>query len=178
MKTTWPGSSKRDSIFTGGATNTLRPGPGTGGAEFIDQGGCSSSTCSTPIPASNDTYSGLAASGYGIVVIRDHGGTADRLALPFASTDAYFGAGDNGAADLLSIETSSTDRVVIYGQLEPFGSQNPQDGHIEQIQFTDETLSIGGEGQAQSLGATSAEAQVAALNEASNLDAAEKGAGK
>jgi len=175
------GSSKRDFIYTGGAANTLRPGPGTGGAEFYDYGGCSSPTsCSSPIPTSNDTYSGLSAGGYGSVVVRDHGGTADRLVLPFASTDAYFGASDNdadGAADLLSIETSATDRVVIYGQLEPaFEDQNGQgqDGHIEQIQFTDETMSIGGEGQAQSLGATTAEAQVAALNEVSNLDPTEK----
>jgi len=55
-----------------------------------------------------------------------------------------------------------------------------QKGHIEQIQFTDETIAIGGESpQAQTLGgarsAGGAEAQVAALNEASSLDAAEKG---
>ncbi len=173
------GSSKHDGIWTGGAANTLRPGPGTGGADLTDQGGCTtaSSNCPTPIPASNDTYSGFAASGYGIAVIRDYGGTADRLVLPFASTDVYFQASDNdgdGTADLLIMYTSSTDAVVIYGQLEP---HNAQKGHIETIEFTDGTMSIGSESSTQTLsGATteSAERQVAELNEDSDLDAAEK----
>ena len=42
------------------------------------------------IPASSDTYAGFAASGYGEVSIQDWGGTADKLILPFAVTDAYF----------------------------------------------------------------------------------------
>lgn len=104
--------------------------------------------------------------------------SADKLVLPFASTDVYFEArnGDgDAAADHLRIMTSATDSLTIVGQLEPNGQQK---GHIEQIQFTDETMSIGGESQAQTLNgaetAGNAEAQVAALNEASDLDAAEK----
>jgi Ca2+-binding RTX toxin-like protein len=176
------GSSAYDSITTGQAANTLKPGPGAGGATLRDYGGCTTSSvggCPVPLPASSDTYTGLAASGYGHVAIEDHGGTADKLVLPFASTDAYFEAqnGDSDTAfDNLIIETSSTDYVYIPGQLEPLRSQK---GHIEQIQFTDETISIGGETpQAQTLGtarsAGGAEAQIAALNEASSLDAAEK----
>ncbi len=158
------GSSANDTIFTGGATNTLRPGPSAGGANLQDLGGCS--PCSPAIPTSNDTYSGFAASGYGSVLIEDWGGTADRLILPFAATDAYFEAfnyfGVDGPPHNLLIMTSSTDRITINGQLE---SLDGQDGYIEQIQFTDKTLSIC---------ATSAEARVAALNEASHLDAAEQ----
>ena len=71
--------------------------------------------------------------------------------------------------------TSATDSVFISGQLEPHGSQG---GHIEQIQFTDETIAIGSETPAQTLSGakttTSAEAQVAELNDASDLDEAEK----
>lgn len=65
--------------------------------------------------------------------------------------------------------TSSQDEIHIFGQLEP--GRNLK-GHIEQIQFTDETITIGSENpQAQTLGA---EAQVKKLNEASKLDEAEK----
>jgi len=167
------GSSANDTIFTGAANNTLRPGPSAGGANLQDLGGCS---CSPDIPVSNDTYTGLAASGYGHVLVEDYGGTADRLILPFASTDAYFEAfnylGLDGPPHNLLIMTSGTDRITINSQLI---ARDDQDGHIEQIQFTDKTLSIGSQTQTQSLsGATSAEAQVAALNEASNLDAAEQ----
>jgi hypothetical protein len=54
-----------------------------------------------------------------------------------------------------------------------------QKGHVEQIQFTDETIAIGSETPAQTLSgdaktAGGAEARVAELNEASNLDEAEK----
>ncbi len=117
---------------------------------------------------------------YGIVTIKDFGGTADKLVLPFASTDVYFSAFDNdtdGAADLLLMYTNSTDAVVIFGQLEPYVDQA---GHIEAIRFTDGTLSIGSATpQSQTLSAapadaSSAERQVAELNEASTLDAAEK----
>jgi Ca2+-binding RTX toxin-like protein len=175
------GTSAYDYINTSQAANTLKPGPGAGGATLRDYAGCTSSfDCSTPIPASSDTYTGLAASGYGHIAIEDFGGTADRLVLPFASTDAYFeaqSAGDGDTAlDNLMIFTSSTDYVRISGQLDPAHSQK---GHIEQIQFTDETIAIGDESpQAQALGGArssgGAEAQIAALNEASSLGAAEK----
>jgi hypothetical protein len=171
-------SSKDDYILTGGAANTLRPGSGTGGAYLEDVGGNNNFSSGVSIPASSDTYSGFAASGYGNVSIVDHGGTADKLLLPFASTGAYFKAinGDGDAAvDDLLIMTSNTDYVYLNGQLEPDGNQ---DGHIEQIQFTDGTVSIGGQAQAQSLSGAkttgSAEAQVQKLNEASTLDAAER----
>jgi hypothetical protein len=171
------GSSYYDNIRTGGAANTLRPGPGTGGASLSDFGGAPYN--STTIPASSDTYSGFSASGYGRVSIQDGGGTADKLVLPFASDDVHFQASsvdNDAAADNLLIMSSTTDYVYIYGQLEPYFNVK---GHIEQIQFTDETISIGGETpQAQSLSGAkttgSAEAQIAALNEDSNLDGAEK----
>jgi hypothetical protein len=158
------GSSKLDFIRTAGATNTLQPGPGTGGAFFVDFGGCPSTFCSSAIPASNDTYSGFAASGYGPVQIRDFGGKADtdKLVLPFASTDVYFevsSTDNDGADDTLLLMTSSTDSVQIFGQLDPhyeIGS------HIEQIRFTDVTMTIG------------SETAVQALNAASALDATEK----
>jgi Ca2+-binding RTX toxin-like protein len=169
-----------DYIVTGGAANTLRPGRGAGGAFLGDLGGGNFGDVS--IPASSDTYTGFSASGYGEVDIEDHGGTADKLVLPFASTEAYFEAvngDDDAAVDDLIIMTSSTDYIYIFGQLEPNYNRGP--GRIEQIVFTDETLTIGSETpQAQTLsGATAtttggAEEQVAALNEASNLDEAEK----
>jgi Ca2+-binding RTX toxin-like protein len=172
------GSSYYDNIRTGGAANTLRPGPGTGGASLSDFGGAPYN--STTIPASSDTYSGFSASGYGRVTIQDGGGTADKLVLPFASDDVHFEASsvdNDAAADNLLIMSNPTDYVYIYGQLEPYFNAK---GHIEQIQFTDETIAIGGESpQAQALGdarsAGGAEAQIAALNDASSLDAAEKG---
>ncbi len=137
------GSSKFDSIRTAGANNTLQPGPGTGGASLEDQGGRSDNSVS--IPVSNDTDSGFAASGYGTIYIEEYGGTADKLVLPFASTDVYFEAENDDsdpAADNLLIMTSSTDSVYIYGQLEPYYGV---EGHIEQIQFTDGTFKIGSE---------------------------------
>jgi hypothetical protein len=132
-----------------------------GGANLVDLGGCSSS-CSTAIPASKDTYSGFAASGYGAVLIVDYGGTADKLIIPFASTDAYFEAADrdgNTTTDALIIMSTSTEYVLIQGQLEPsFGAL----GRIETIQFTDNVFSIG------------SDSQVATLCEASVLSALEK----
>jgi hypothetical protein len=170
------GSAAGDYIETGGAANTLRPGPGTGGADFVDHGGDNVNGVS--IPASSDTYSGFAAGGYGEVPITDCGGTADKLVLPFASTDAYFeayGSDEDAALDDLLIMTSATDWVYIRGQLDP---KYFQKGRIEQLVFTDETITIDTETQAQTLSGAkttgSAEAQVAALNEASNLDEAEK----
>ena len=131
----------------------MRPGPGTGGATFEDLDDCT--ICSPTLPASNDTYAGFAASGYGHVFVFDYGGTVDKLVVPFASTDAYFetvNGDDDPAADDLRIMTSATEAIYIRGQLEPAGSQK---GHIEQIQFTDETIAIGGEARAVSLNAAS-----------------------
>jgi hypothetical protein len=171
------GSSKDDQIVTGAGPNTLQSGPGTGGAGLTDKGGKTTSS-GVAIPVSNDTYSGFAASGYGQVEIEDHGGTADKLVLPFASTDAYFEAveDDDDAAgdpalDSLLIMTSSTDSVYIYGQLNPYYDVK---GHLEQIQFTDETITIGSENPQQAQAQVSAEAQVKKLNGASKLDEAEK----
>jgi len=174
------GSRGFDHFETGKEANTLRPGPGTGGANMNDYGGSTSG--SIALPASNDLYTGFAASGYGPVLVRDFGGTADRLVLPFSSTDIYLEASNSdsdAAADDLLIMTTSTDYIHIIGQLEPSGFQNSQKGHIEQIVFTDTTLSIGSETpQAQTLSGAkttgSDEAQVAELNEASTLDDAEK----
>ncbi len=143
-------ASGDDFIQTGRAANIVQPGPGSGGATLIDIGGCNSSNqafppdCGTPpVPVSNDTYSGLLASGYGAVRISDFGGTADRLILPFASTDAYFEASDSdnsGRPDTLQIMSTSTDYVFIFGQLAPYLGRA---GHIETIQFTDGNFSIG-----------------------------------
>ena len=175
------GSSNNDYIVTGGATNTLQPGPGKGGAYFEDYGGYTDST--ENVPASSDTYSGFAASGYGVVDIVDWAGTTDKLVLPFASTDVYFeayNADNDQAADSLLLLTSSTDTVDIYGQLEPVykGGGLQQKGHIEQIQFTDGIMTIGSATPAQTLSGAktkgSAEAQVEKLNEVSSLNAAEK----
>ena len=179
------GSAGLDTIRTGAAANTLQPGPGTGGAYFEDYGGCTSGWyCDHDIPASSDTYSGFAASGYGYARIEDWGGMADKLILPFASTDVYFEAynHDNDPADDdLIIMTSSTDKVWITGQLEPVhvGNGQQRKGRIESIQFTDTTLAIGSETpQPQTLSGAkttgNAEEQVQKLNEASNLDEAEK----
>ena len=97
-------ASGNDFIQTGRAANILHPGPGSGGATLIDIGGCDSSNeafppdCGGPpcdVAVSNDTYSGFMAGDYGAVRISDLGGTADKLILPFASTDAYFEASDS-----------------------------------------------------------------------------------
>ena len=167
------GSSGHDDIRTGGATNTLQPGPRPGGSDTLrDLGG------DNGIPASSDTYSGFSASGYGHVHIEDYGGTADKLVLPFASTDVYFEAtngDDDPALDSLVMLTSATDSIMNPGQLEPWYEYKLR---IEQIQFTDGIMTIGSETPAQTLSgsktADSAEAQVQKLNEASSLDSAEK----
>jgi hypothetical protein len=160
-----------DAIFTGGAANILQPGPGTGGASFRDYGG------NGLIPASNDTYSGLIASGYGPLYILDWGGTADKLILPFASTDAYFAAyaagGGSGSADSLLIMSTHTDYVLINGQLKPWQGVP---GHIETIQFTDGNFSIGSASATAAASTTSASstAEVDKLNAASTLSASKK----
>lgn len=170
-----------DFIQTGEAANILQPGPGPGGATLIDLGGCDSSNVGNPpdcgnppyppVPASNDTYSGFSAGGYGAVSISDLGGTADRLILPFDSTDAYFEASDsdnNGSLDSLLIMSTSTDSVFIFGQLVPYLGRA---GHIETIQFTDGNFSIGSASAAVSSTGTS---QVDASNAASTLGATKK----
>jgi Ca2+-binding RTX toxin-like protein len=161
-------ASGDDFIQTGRAANILQPGPGRGGATLIDIGGCNSSNqnfppdCSTPpVPVSNDTYSGFMAGGYGTVRISDLGGTADKLILPFATTDTYFEASDedgNGSRDSLLIMSTSTDFVFIFGQLAPYSGRA---GHIETIQFTDGPFSIG-------------TSHVDALNVVSTLSASKK----
>lgn len=179
------GSARGDDfIQTGEATNVLQPGPGPGGATLIDLGGCDSSNVGNPpdcgnppnppVPVSNDTYSGFSANGYGTVRISDFGGTADKLILPFASTDAYFEASDsdsNGSLDSLLIMSTSTDSVSIFGQLVPY---NGRAGHIETIQFTDGNFSIGSASATTSAASSSGTSQVEALNTASTLGAAKK----
>ena len=177
-------ASGDDFIQAGEAANILQPGPGPGGATLIDLGGCDSSNVGNPpdcgnppnppVPASNDTYSGFSASGYGEVTISDFGGTADKLILPFASTDAYFEASDsdsNGSLDSLLIMSTSTDSVSIFGQLVP---SNGRDGHIETIQFTDGNFSIGSASATTSAASPSGTLQVDALNAASTLGATKK----
>jgi hypothetical protein len=178
-------ASGDDFIQTGRATNILQPGPGPGGATLIDIGGCDISNkdhyppdCGPPpydVPASNDTYSGFSAGGYGTVRISDLGSTADKLILPFASTDAYFESSDsdgNGSPDALLIMTTSTDSVLIFGQLAPYYGRA---GHIETIQFTDGNFSIGSSSATTSSAAsTSDTSQVDALNAASTLGASKK----
>ena len=175
-----------DFIQTGGAVNILQPGPGPGGATLIDIGGCNSSNLATPpdcgnppVAVSNDTYSGFLASGYGVVRISDFGGTADKLILPFASTDAYFEASDsdgNGSFDSLQIMSTSTDYVFIFGQLVPYLGRA---GHIETIQFTDGNFSIGRASATTSASSAasssdSGTSQVGALNAASTLSASKR----
>jgi Ca2+-binding RTX toxin-like protein len=173
-------ASGDDFIQTGRANNTLQPGPGSGGARLIDIGGCNSSNQANPpdcgaspydVPASNDTYSGFSAGGYGAVLISDFGGTADKLVLPFASTDAYFEASDsdgNGRSDSLLIMSTSADSVFIFGQLAPYLGRA---GHIETIQFTDGPFSIG---KASATSSASSTAQVDALNAAFTLSASKE----
>ena len=167
-------ASSFDNMFTGGAANILQPGPGKGGGRFTDLGGYVS------IPASNDTYSGLLASGFGPIFILDYGGNVDKLILPFASTEAYFEALDDdrdGSDDLLLVMSTSTDYVYLYGQLEPYGNIP---GHIESLQFTDDTLKIGSASATTSASSSatsssdSVASQVDALNEASTLSASKK----
>ena len=120
------------------------------------------------------------ASGYGAVRISDLGGTADKLILPFASTDAYFEVSDsdgNGSLDSLLIMTTSTNSVFIFGQLVPYLGRA---GHIETIQFTDGNFSIGGasattSARSAALSSDSGASQVDALNTASTLGASKKG---
>lgn len=169
-----------DFIQTGRAANILQPGPGAGGATLIDLGGCNGSNqanppdCGAPpydVPVSNDTYSGFSAGGYGEVRISDFGGTADKLILPFASTDAYFEAFDsdsNSSPDSLLIMSTSTDSVRIFGQLAPYSGRA---GHLETIQFTDGPFSIG---SASATTSASPTAQVDALNAAPPLSASKK----
>ncbi|HET7271221.1 MAG TPA: hypothetical protein VFI90_09040 [Rubrobacter sp.] len=182
-------ASGDDFIQTGRAANILQPGLGPGGATLIDIGGCDISNkdhyppdCGPPpydVPASNDTYSGFPAGGYGTVRISDLGGTADRLILPFASTDAYFEASDsdgNGSPDSLLIMSTSTDSVLIFGQLKPYLGRA---GHLETIQFTDGNFSIGNASATTSASrvASSGESstsQVDALNAASTFSASKK----
>jgi Ca2+-binding RTX toxin-like protein len=180
-------ASGDDFIQTGRAANILQPGPGPGGATLIDLGGCDGSNqgnppdCGNPpnppVPASNDTYSGFSASSYGAVRIADFGGPADRLNLPFASTDAYFEASDsdgNGSPDSLLIMSTSTDSVSIFGQLKPYSGRA---GHIETIQFTDGDFSIGSTSattDATMVATSSDTSQVGALNLASTLGASKK----
>ena len=178
-------ASGDDFIQTGRATNILQPGPGSGGATLIDIGGCNSSNQSFPpecgappfaVPVSNDTYSGFRAGGYGEVFISDLGGTADRLILPFASTDAYFEASDSdnsdnkGIPDSLLIMSTSTDSVFIFGQLVPYLGRA---GHIESIQFTDGNFSIGSASApgASNAASSSGTSQIDALNADSTLSA-------
>jgi len=120
------GSSGYDGIYTAIGPNTLQPGPGTGGAYLEDYGGYADGYISWPV--SNDTYSGFSASGFGPVTVYDNGGTADKLILSFAKTDAdIVKDGDNL---IITLKTSGTDSITIDGQL-------TQKYRIETIQFTD-----------------------------------------
>ena len=143
-----------DNIYGGPARNTYKGGPG-GWDRYVDYGGCNPCPSGLPaLAASDDTYKSL-TSGTGIDLVRDYGGTNDRLDLrPLESSDVYFEVSDadaDGTIDSLEIVVDDTsfyslNSVKIEGYLSPLSEQ--QNGRIEQIIFSNETITSTSEAKA------------------------------
>jgi hypothetical protein len=144
------GSPNNDIITSGSASNTLSGGPG-GEDILIDYGGCSPTvdpSCKSALPASNDTYLGFTGGSHGGDLVWDYGGTADKLDLrPLGSSEVHFDALDwdgVGGDDSLKIVIDSTHQVYVIGHFAPVQGET-EDGRMEQIIFSNETITSGAE---------------------------------
>ncbi len=144
------GGSDHDSLHGGSARNTLKGGPG-GNDILTDLGGDDGSAAGIgglpDLPASSDTYKGF-TSGTGNDRVLDYGGTADKLDLrPLESSDVYFDAFDfdnSGANDSLRLVINATNQVEVVGHFAPVAGET-DDGRMEQIVFSDETVTSAAE---------------------------------
>jgi hypothetical protein len=95
---------------------------------------------------SDDTYKGF-ASGTGYDSVFDYGGSADRLDLrPLESSDVYFDAFDSdGEGTDESLRIVIDDATSVYGFFVPISGLGQKNGRIEQIVFSDETITSAAE---------------------------------
>ncbi len=149
------GQTGGDSLWGGAGPSTLHSGGGGGsdatslGDYLGDFGGYEVVVGGSPppLPASNDTYQGVAAN-TGIVQVADYGGAADTLDLrPFAVADAYLKAVDADQDDARTKETlqivlDADTSVYAIGHFGPFStwSNTSYQGRIEKLRFANGTL--------------------------------------
>jgi hypothetical protein len=141
------GGGQSDELDGGSANNTLSGGPG--GSDYLgDLGG------DRGLAVSNDTYKGFVSEGSDTV--EDYGGTSDRLDLrPLESTGVTYDArnydsndatGSNGNESLL-ITINGQSEVKVKGHFAPYVVDEvvsgTQSGRIEQIVFSNETVTSG-----------------------------------
>lgn len=147
------GGAGEDYIAGGKGDNVLRPG---GGAtdNLRDWGGYDGSTNFPAIPVSNDTYKSFSAN-TGTDYVTDYGGTADVIDLRnYESYEVYVDAIDlnnNGTEESLELTMPNDTKVVVVGYF--INYYTGQEGKIEQIRFSDDTIS---EAQTQDMSAASA----------------------
>jgi len=134
-----------DTLEGGAGTNTYSGGSG-GSDDLKDWGGWEGNSQYVAQPVSNDTYRGF-ASGAGQDEVYDYAGTADRLDLrPLESSDVHLetldhdGKATNGNESLRIVINDST-AVTVVGHFVPAVEDYTWNGRMEQIVFTNETVS-------------------------------------
>jgi hypothetical protein len=143
------GGLSDDTLEGGAARNTYSGGPG-GDDSLYDWGGWEDDGTYSAQVVSDDTYKGF-ASGTGHDDVYDYAGTADRLDLrPLESSDVYVEAVDhdgnatNGNESLKMIINDAT-TVTVVGHFSPAIEDDAGNGRIEQIVFSDETVTSAAE---------------------------------
>lgn len=157
------GGRSDDTIHGGAGKNTYSGGLG-GDDKLYDWGGWKDDGTFAAQAASDDVYRGF-ASATGHDEVYDYAGAADRLDLrPLESSDVYIDAFDHdGAAgngdESLKIVVDEATSVSVVGHFAPAIEDDAGDGRIEQIVFSDETITSAAEVGALSR-ATSGEKEV------------------
>lgn len=147
------GGAGEDYIAGGKGDNVLRPG---GGAtdELRDWGGYDGSTNFPAIPVSNDTYKSFSAN-TGTDYVIDYGGTNDLIDLrAYESYEVYVDAIDlnnNGTEESLRLTLPNDSEIIVVGYFTNY--YTGQEGKIEEIRFSDDTIS---EAQTQDMSAATA----------------------
>jgi hypothetical protein len=139
---------RSDDTIHGGAGKNIYSGGLGGDDKLYDWGGWRDDGTFAAQAESDDTYKGF-TSGTGHDAVYDYGGSADRLDLrPLESSNVYFDAFDksgDGVDDSLGIIVDDHTSVSVYGHFVPLPGTDHGNGRIEQIVFSDETVSSAAE---------------------------------
>lgn len=166
------GTPAKDRMFGGGVANVL-DGHGGPGDDYFDYGGWNDGSAGQiELPASNDTFAGVAANTAGMTMVQDWGGSADAVDLrPLRLAEVYIDriqSDNDPELEGLQIVTGLDQWVWVPGQFGEYldrTSRYGQRGQIEKLVFADVTI---GAGEAAGLAAASAKA----ANDGKNPDLA------
>jgi hypothetical protein len=144
------GSPATDHLTGGGEANLLDGGGGPGD-QLYDYGGWRDGADRNPgLPASSDTFAGVAANTAGMAMVQDWGGSADVVDLrPLRLADVYIDriqSDGDPEVEGLQIVTGPDQWVWIPGQFGEYldrTERSGQHGQIEKLVFADVTIDAG-----------------------------------